>query len=114
MGQAGPFPTIVGAQIVRPDPNVLPGDVRTGGSYRLVMGHPSSDRPMAFFGRYVEVTPPSRIVWTNDEAGEEGAVTTVTFEDRGGATRVVVRELYPSKHALDEALASGSTTGWGE
>ncbi len=89
-------------------------DVRTGGAYRLVMGHPSREQPMAFFGRYIEVTPPSRIVWTNDEGDEEGAVTTVTFEDKDGATQVVVHELYPSKDALDEALASGSTSGWGE
>ena len=89
-------------------------DVRTGGAYRLVMGHPSSDQPMAFFGRYIEVTPHARLVWTNDEAGEEGPVTTVTFEEREGATRVVVHELYPSKQALDDAMASGSTSGWGE
>ena len=89
-------------------------DVRTGGAYRLVMGHPPSDQPMAFFGRYIEVKPPSRIVWTNEEGGEDGAVTTVTFEDKDGATRVVVSELYPSKEALDEAMASGSTSGWGE
>ena len=89
-------------------------DVRTGGSYRLVMGHPSSEQPMAFFGRYIEVTPHSRFVWTNDEGGEGGAVTTVTFEERDGATRVVVHELYPSKEALDDAMASGSTSGWSE
>ena len=89
-------------------------DVRTGGAYRLVMGHASSEQPMAFFGRYIEVTPPSRIVWTNEEGGEDGAVTTVTFEERDGATRVVVHELYPSKEALDEAMASGSSSGWGE
>ena len=89
-------------------------DVRTGGAYRLVMGHPSSEQPMAFFGRYIDVTPPSRIVWTNDEGGEDGAVTTVTFEEKDGATQVVVHELYPSKEALDEAMASGSTSGWGE
>lgn len=89
-------------------------DIRTGGTYRLVMGHPASDQPMAFFGRYLEVTPPSRLVWTNDEGGEDGQVTTVTFEEQGGATKVVVRELFPSKEALDEAVASGSTSGWGE
>jgi len=89
-------------------------DVRTGGGYRLVMGHPASEQPMAFFGKYLEVTPPSRIVWTNDEGGEDGAVTTVTFEDKGGATRVVVHELYPSKEALDEAIASESTGAWPE
>ena len=89
-------------------------DVRTGGAYRLVMGHASSEQPMAFFGRYIEVPPPSRLVWTNDEGGEGGAVTTVTFEEQDGATRVVVHELYPWKDGLDKAMASGSTSGWGE
>nr|WP_203236457.1 SRPBCC family protein [Methylobacterium crusticola] len=89
-------------------------DIRTGGTYRLLMGNPSSEGPMAFFGRYIEVTPHARLVWTNDEGGEDGAVTTVTFEERDGATHVVVHELYPSKEALDDALASGSTSGWGE
>jgi uncharacterized protein YndB with AHSA1/START domain len=89
-------------------------DIRSGGAYRLVMGHPSSEQPMAFFGRYLEVTPHSRLVWTNDEGGEAGAVTTVTFEEKDGATRVIVHELYPSTVALDDAMASGSTSGWGE
>lgn len=89
-------------------------DVRTGGAYRFVFGHPASEQPMAFFGRYLEVTPPSRVVWTNDEGGEGGNVTTVTFEDRGGATLVVMHDLYASKEALDDAIASGSTSGCGE
>ncbi len=89
-------------------------DVRTGGTYRFVFGHPSSEQPMAFFGKYVEVIPPSRLVWTNEEGGEGGAVTTVTFEERGGETLVVMRDLYPSKKALDDAIASGSTSGSGE
>ena len=87
-------------------------DVRVGGAYRLVFSHPSSEKPVAFFGRYIEATPPSRLVWTNDEGGEGGAVTTVTFEERGGETTVVVHDLYPSKTALDEAIASGSTSGF--
>ena len=89
-------------------------DVRTGGTYKLVMGHPASEQPMAFFGRYIEVTPPTRLVWTNDEGDEDGAVTTVTFEERGGETVVVVHDLYPSEEALDSAIASGSTSGFGE
>jgi uncharacterized protein YndB with AHSA1/START domain len=88
-------------------------DVRTGGSYRFVFGHAASEQPMAFFGRYIEVTPPSRLVWTNEE-DEDGAVTTVTFEEKDGKTRVVVHDLYPSKEALDGAIASGSTGGWPE
>ncbi len=89
-------------------------DVRTGGTYRLMMDHPSLEQPMAFFGRYLEVTPPSRLVWTNEEGGADGAVTTVTFDEVGDATRVVVHERFASKAALDEAIASGSTSGWGE
>ena len=69
---------------------------------------------MAFFGRYIEVTPPSRLVWTNEEGGDGGAVTTVTFEERDGATLVVMRDLYTSKEALDSAIASGSTSGFSE
>jgi uncharacterized protein YndB with AHSA1/START domain len=89
-------------------------DVRTGGTYRLVMSHPPSEQPMAFFGHYLDVIPNARIVWTNEEDGEGGAVTTVTFVEKAGATLVTVHELYPSKEALDAAIASGSTSGWGE
>lgn len=84
-------------------------DVRVGGTYRLVFSH--GDGTMAFFGTYVEVTPPSRLVWTNEEADGGVTVTTVTFEEQGGKTRLVVHDLYPSKEALDGALASGSTGG---
>jgi uncharacterized protein YndB with AHSA1/START domain len=68
---------------------------------------------MAFFGRYIEVTPHSRIVWTNEESAD-GAVSTVTFEEKGDKTLLVLHELYPSKQALDDAIASGSTCGAGE
>jgi|SRR5580658_6503560 uncharacterized protein YndB with AHSA1/START domain len=89
-------------------------DVRTGGTYRFVFGHPAAAQPMEFFGRYIEVTPHSRLVWTNEEAGESGAVTTVTFEERGAETLVIMHDLYPSKKALDDAIASGSTGGISE
>jgi uncharacterized protein YndB with AHSA1/START domain len=58
---------------------------------------------MVFFGRYVEVTPHSRLVWTNEESGEGGPVTTVTFEEKDGRTLLVLHELYASKEALDAA-----------
>jgi uncharacterized protein YndB with AHSA1/START domain len=89
-------------------------DVRTEGTYRFVFSHPSSEQPMAFFGRYVEVTPDSRLVWTNEEGDGDGPVTTVTFEERHGETFVVIHELYPSKEALDDAMASGSISWSGE
>jgi uncharacterized protein YndB with AHSA1/START domain len=79
----------------------LEADVRVGGRYRLVFGHGST--PVEFFGRYLEVTPHSRLVWTNEESGDDGPVTTVTFEEKSGKTLLVMRELYPSKQALDAA-----------
>ena len=79
-------------------------DVRVGGRYRLVFS--GAAEPMAFYGRYIEVTPCSRLVWTNEEGGDAGQVTTVTFEEKAGKTQVVMHELYPSKEALD---GSGAT-----
>jgi uncharacterized protein YndB with AHSA1/START domain len=83
-------------------------DVRTGGKYRLEFA--MGDQTMAFFGKYLDVVPDERIVWTNDEEDEVGAVTTVTFEDRGGKTLLTFHEIYPSKEALDEAM-TGSAAG---
>lgn len=89
-------------------------DIRTGGTYRLVLRPRAEEQPMVFFGRYIEVLPHSRLVWTNDEGGEGGAVTTVRFEEKAGKTRVIVHEFYSSKEALDEAITSGSTGAWPE
>jgi uncharacterized protein YndB with AHSA1/START domain len=89
-------------------------DVRVGGRYRLVFSHSAAPKPMEFFGRYLEVTPHSRLVWTNEEGGDSGQVTTVTFEERGGKTLLIMHDLYPSKEALDGAIASGSTGGMDE
>ncbi len=83
-------------------------DVRVGGEYHLVF-----NQGMEFFGRYIEVAPPSRLVWTNDEGGDGGPVTTVTFEEKDGKTLLVMHELYPSKEALD-AAGTGAADGMGE
>jgi uncharacterized protein YndB with AHSA1/START domain len=88
-------------------------DVRAGGAYRFVFGAPGSDEPMAFVGKYLEVEPPSRLVWTNEES-ENGSVTTLVLEEKNGGTLLVLRDLYPSKDALDEAIASGSTGAYPE
>ncbi|ESW65825.1 SRPBCC domain-containing protein [Mesorhizobium sp. C277A] len=87
-------------------------DARTGGTYRLVFGHDASDLH-EFFGRYIEVTPHSRLVWTNDEGGDGGPVTTLTFEEKSGKTLLVMHELYPSKEALD-AAGTGAADAMGE
>jgi uncharacterized protein YndB with AHSA1/START domain len=86
-------------------------DVRVGGRYRFEIGREAST-PMAFFGKYLEVIPHSRLVWSNDES-EGGAVTTVTFEQREGNTLLVMHEIYPSKAALDAAIA-GMGSGMSE
>lgn len=77
-------------------------DVRTGGGYRVTFGQDAATA-MSFYGKYLEVVPQARLVWTNDESGD-AAVTTVTFEEKDGQTRLVLQELYPSKDALDEAF----------
>ncbi|MFO1505782.1 MAG: SRPBCC family protein [Lysobacterales bacterium] len=77
-------------------------DVRTGGKYRLVFGEDPTNA-MAFFGKYLDVVPNQRIVWTNEESGADGSVTTVTLEEKNGKTTLVLRELYPTKEALDAA-----------
>jgi uncharacterized protein YndB with AHSA1/START domain len=89
-------------------------DVRTGGTYRLVFQHPAFAQPMAFFGKYIDVVPNARMVWTNEEAEEGGAVTTLTFEEKDGKTLVVKHDLFPSKEALDTEIASGATSGFDE
>jgi uncharacterized protein YndB with AHSA1/START domain len=81
-------------------------DVRTGGNYRLEFG--AGGQSIEFFGKYLEVVPDQRIVWTNDESEEEGAVTTVTFEDQGGKTLLTFHELYPTREALKEAMTGAA------
>jgi uncharacterized protein YndB with AHSA1/START domain len=87
-------------------------DARLGGKYRLVFRH--GDSTMEFYGTYTEVTPHSRLAWTNEEAGEGGAVTTVTFEEKGGKTLLVLRDRYLTKEAADAGLASGAYGGMPE
>ena len=77
-------------------------DVRTGGKYRLVFGDDPAN-PVAFFGKYLDVVPNQRIVWTNEESGTDGSVTTVIFEEKNGKTTLVMSELSPTKEALDAA-----------
>jgi uncharacterized protein YndB with AHSA1/START domain len=72
-------------------------DARTGGSYRLDFGD-----GMAFYGTYKEVTPPTRIVWTNEEGGESGSVTTVVLQEQDGVTHLVLTEVFPSREALEQ------------
>ena len=88
-------------------------DARAGGGYRMVFDVPGQVEPVAFFGKYLEVTPPTRLVWTNEE-DPDGSVTTVTFTEKDGKTHLVLHDLYPSKDALDAAIASESLNGYGE
>ena len=86
-------------------------DVRTGGRYRLEFSHPQAPQPLVFFGRYTEVVPNTRMVWTNEEEGG-GNVTTLTFEEKAGKTYLTLHELYPSREACDAAV--GMDEAWHE
>jgi len=80
-------------------------DVRVGGKYRIVFGE-SDAQSMAFFGQYLEVVPASRLAWTNEEGGDGGPITTVTFEEKAGKTLLVLSELHSSKESLDANLGA--------
>ena len=88
-------------------------DVRVGGAYRFVFAHPVAKEPMTFFGRHLDVSLHSRLVWTNDEGNDGGVLTTVTFEEKDGKTQLVTHDLYASKEALDGEVASGRTSEMG-
>ena len=77
-------------------------DVRVGGGYSLTFSHPQAEKPFTFFGKYLEVTPGSRLVWTNEES-DGGAISTVTLTEKGGKTELMFSELYPTKEALDQS-----------
>lgn len=85
-------------------------DVRKGGRYRLEIGHPAHDQPMAFFGTYLEVEKDRRIVWTNEES-PDGAITSVVFTEAGGTTEVALSNLYPTPEAMEQELAYGGCDG---
>jgi uncharacterized protein YndB with AHSA1/START domain len=82
-------------------------DARVGGRYRFEFLHPAFPTPVAFFGRYLELVPHSRIVWTNEES-EAGSVTTLTLTEKGGQTHLLISDVYPSKEALDASLEAGN------
>jgi uncharacterized protein YndB with AHSA1/START domain len=84
-------------------------DARTGGRYRFEFGHPSSDQTFAFFGKYLEVVEDARIVWTNEES-DDGAISTLTLQEKDGRTLLTLSEIYPTKEACDEAM-EGSAQG---
>ena len=94
-------------------------DVRAGGWYRYVMRHDAHGE-MAFSGKYREVTPVSRLVYTEvfeptaSGSDEEGAIVTVTFDDRDGKTHVVSHSLFPSADVLDAVIATGMEGGMRE
>ena len=88
-------------------------DVRVGGGYRYVFGRPG-EPAMAFSGEYREIVHGARLVYTQifEPMREAGVgVITATFEAHEGGTRLVQRELYPSKEVLDGAIASGMERG---
>jgi uncharacterized protein YndB with AHSA1/START domain len=95
-------PKSIGATLVSCE-----ADVRVGGKYRFVFSHDASKSTMAFFGRYTEVVPNARLVWTNEEGEGEPSITTVTFEEKGGKTRLVMSEVHPSKEATDIGIGAG-------
>ena len=83
-------------------------DARPGGGYRLDFG-PDDAHPMVFFGRYTDVIPNARLVWTNEEDAA-GAVTTVSFTADGDTTLLTYSEVNPATDGRDEAFEGTACT----
>lgn len=89
-------------------------DARMGGKYCLTFRHPESGEPLPFHGTYVAVSAPCLLSWSNDEEGGAAQITTVKFAESAGGTSVTMQERYPSKDALDEAIATGTVCSMDE
>ena len=88
-------------------------DLRPGGAWRFVNRHPKGEA--AFHGEYREVTPPSRLVFTEifEEFPDSVSVVTAEFTEEDGKTRLTATVRYPSPEIRDMVLASGMSRGAG-
>ena len=88
-------------------------DLRPGGAWRFVNRHPRGE--VAFYGEYREITPPSRLVFTEIFEGFPDSISVVTaeFTDEGGKTRFTATVRYPSRDVRDIVLESGMERGAG-
>lgn len=97
-------------------------DLRAGGTYRYVLRLEKTGHQFAFSGRYTEVTPHSRLVYTElfepdaggANPGDIPLIVTVTFTGRDGKTDLVSHSLCPSPEVRDAILASGMEHGMRE
>ena len=88
-------------------------DLRTGGKWRFVNRHPNGEA--AFHGEYIEITPPSRLVFTEIFEDFPDAVSTVTtvLTEENGKTRLTATVRYPSLQVRDMVMESGMARGAG-
>ena len=88
-------------------------DLRVGGRWRFVNRHPNGE--VAFYGEYREITPPSRLVFTEifEQYPDSVSVVTSDFTDEDGKTRLTATVRYPSLEVRDIVLSSGMARGAG-
>ena len=88
-------------------------DLRVGGAWRFVNRHPKGEA--AFHGEYREITPPSRLVFTEifEEFPDVVSVVTSELTEEEGKTRLTATVRYPSMQVRDMVIASGMSRGAG-
>ena len=86
-------------------------DLRPGGAWRFVNRHPKGE--VAFYGEYREITPPTRLVFTEifEQFPDSVSMVTAELADEDGKTQMTVTVRYPSAEVRDMVLASGMTRG---
>ena len=89
-------------------------DVRPGGKWRYESSAPHRD-DVAFYGEYLEVTPPEGFKWTFmfdvGGVGPQGGPETFRFEDVDGKTKVTSIGHMGSPEIIEGALATGMVGG---
>jgi uncharacterized protein YndB with AHSA1/START domain len=87
-------------------------DLRVGGKWRFVGRTPDGDIP-AFYGEYLEIDPPNRLVQTEffEPFPDAGSVVTMVLTEERGKTRLTVTAVYPSKEVRDMVIATGMERG---
>ncbi|HTN84194.1 MAG TPA: SRPBCC family protein [Sorangium sp.] len=88
-------------------------DLRQGGKWRFVNRHPQGEA--AFHGEYKEITPPSRLVFTEifEDYPDTVSVVTTVLTDEGGKTRMTATVRYPSLEVRDIVMGTGMAHGAG-
>lgn len=78
-------------------------DFRVGGSWTFDMVGPDGTR-YPNHSVFKEITPPSRLVYDHGDGQRIWFEASITLQEAGSGTLLILRQLYPSKESRDEVI----------